>query len=124
MRKSTTEQPVQPVVEAPQQEEEKEIIFGTPEAEAYEKQFWDQVNGSSPVPATPEGMNPNMEFMQTKWTPEQGTKLKAWMAEHNVTKKEEMSAPLVRHFLNRSTHSAILKNMAVMMTRMPVVGSG
>ena len=97
MSKSTTEQPVQPVVEAPQQEEEKEIIFGTPEAEAYEKQFWDQVNGSSPVPATPEGMNPNMEFMQNKWTPEQGTKLKAWMAEHNVTKKEEMSAWFKRY---------------------------
>lgn len=93
--KPTSPAPQEPIVT--EEPKEEALEFGTPECDAYEKEFWDSVNGSSPVPNTPEGMNPNMEYMIPRWTEEQGMKLKAWANEHNISNKDEMSAWLKKY---------------------------
>lgn len=86
--------------EEPKKEESEYLQYGTPECDAHEKQFWDQVNQSQEDPLktpTPEQVNPNHELTNRLWTTETGTKLQAWMKVHNVNGKEQMSAWFMRY---------------------------
>lgn len=84
--------------EEPKKEEPEYVEFGSPECEAYEKEFWDQVNKSDPLKTpTPEEVNPNHVPMNNMWTTEVGEKLKAWAMKHNISGKEQMSSWFMRY---------------------------
>lgn len=86
------------VKEEPKKEEPEYIEFGTPECDAYEKQFWDQVNKADALKTpTADEVNPNRVPMKQAWTTETGTRLKDWMAAHNVVTKEQMSSWFMRY---------------------------
>ena len=82
-----------------EKKEENEFLeFGTPECDAYEKEFWDQVNAAEALKTpTPEEVNPNHIVMRQMWNDEQGAKLRQWATEHNVAGKEQMSAWFKRY---------------------------
>lgn len=84
--------------EEPKKEEPERLEFGTPECDAHEKQFWDQVNEAEALKTpTAEEVNPNHVPMKQAWTTETGTRLKEWMAAHNVVTKEQMSSWFMRY---------------------------
>lgn len=80
-------------------EEEPEYLeFGTPECDAYEKKFWDQVKQADALKTpTADEVNPNRVPMKQAWTNETGNRLKEWMATHNVVTKEQMSSWFMRY---------------------------
>lgn len=82
-----------------EKKEENEFLeFGTPECDAYEKEFWDQVNAAEALKTpTPEEVNPNHIVMRQMWNDEQGAKLRQWATEHNIAGKEQMSAWFKRY---------------------------
>jgi hypothetical protein len=86
------------VKEEPKKEEPEYLEFGTPECDAYEKQFWDQVNKADALKTpTADEVNPGHVYMKPNWTNETGAKLQAWMKAHNVTTKEQMSSWFMRY---------------------------
>ena len=80
------------------QKESDFIEFGTPEAEAHEKEFWNQINKAEALKTpTAEEVNPGHVFMKPKWTTETGAKLQNWMKTHNITTKEQMTSWFMRY---------------------------
>lgn len=77
------------------------VDFDSPEAEKFEKEFWDKANQIKQENAlktpTPEEVNPTHVPMINAWTAEIGNKLKLWSQEHNITSKDQISAWLKRY---------------------------
>ena len=82
-----------------------EVPFESKEAQDFEKEFWNGVKASEQkkqeeqpkfIPS-PETINPGNLIMKNQWTPEQGQKIKAWMAEMGVTQQDQLSSWLLKY---------------------------
>lgn len=85
---------------AQEQSEPEYVEFDSPEAKKFEKEFWNQANKPEEnVLKTPtaDEVNPSRAIMIQAWTAENGTNLKSWMANHNITSKEQMSTWFMRY---------------------------
>jgi hypothetical protein len=84
--------------ETKEEQTEEFLEFGTPECDAYEKNFWDQVNAAEALKnPTPDEVNPNHIVMRQMWNDEQGEKLRQWAKEHGINGKEQMSTWFKRY---------------------------
>ena len=86
--------------EEPKNNKPEMLEFGTPECDAFEKEFWDQVKAAEAEALknpTPEEVNPNHINMRQMWNNEQGKKLMDWANEHGVNGKDQMSAWFKRY---------------------------
>lgn len=77
------------------------VEFGSPESNAFEQQFMQNVEQSQKeriVQPTAEIVNPTGQpIPKSAWTNEMADKLKLWMGKHNVTSKDQMSAWFIKY---------------------------
>ena len=80
------------------QQESSFIEFGTPEYDKAENEIVEQLKTDILLKnPTAEEVNPNNIITNSMWTRETGEKIKAWMAKHNVTTKDQMSSWFIRY---------------------------
>lgn len=79
------------------------VEFDSSKQDDFEKQFLNSLDNfqnseNDPLKTpTPEEVNPNHVLMNNNWTTENGSELKQWMADHNISSKEEISSWLKKY---------------------------
>ena len=83
-------------------EEEQEtpelVEFGSPESEAFEKEFAEQVFNKAPELPTPEMVNPNMQRFDGMWSPDIGTKFMQYAREKLGANSAQEVSPWTRRY--------------------------